>query len=160
MADTQYSQVSQNEFERYESGRKRHFRRCANELDKDFKCPFPPCSKIYGSEGSLNLHMKLKHNAGSKTDREKLAKTIVMKINSGMSWEKFEDINLPPGELEKAAQTLGIKLPNKESVLLEKLAGGKSGHDKGMSGDRKKKRNLKGCILYGDENKNVLNLIE
>jgi hypothetical protein len=27
----------------------------------------------YGSEGSLNLHMKLKHGGGNKTDREKLA---------------------------------------------------------------------------------------
>ena len=68
---------SQTEFERYASGRKKHFRRCANELEKDFKCPFGDCKKIYGSEGSLNLHMKLKHNAGSKTDREKLAKQVV-----------------------------------------------------------------------------------
>ena len=63
--------------ERYYSGRKKHFRRCANEIDKGFPCPYSDCGKIYGSEGSLNLHMKLKHNAGSKTDREKLAKSVV-----------------------------------------------------------------------------------
>ncbi len=38
-----------------------------------FKCPYQNCDKFYGSEVSLNLHMKLKHNGGNKTDREKLA---------------------------------------------------------------------------------------
>ncbi len=60
------------------SGRKKHFRRCANEIAKGFTCPYSECEKIYGSEGSLNLHMKLKHNAGSKTAREKLAKTLAI----------------------------------------------------------------------------------
>jgi hypothetical protein len=60
--------------ERYSSGRKKHLRRCANEIEKKFKCPYNNCDKFYGSEGSLNLHMKLKHNAGSKTEREKTAK--------------------------------------------------------------------------------------
>lgn len=49
-------------------------RRCANEIVKSFKCPYGGCEKVYGSEGSLNLHMKIKHNAGSKTEREKAAK--------------------------------------------------------------------------------------
>jgi hypothetical protein len=65
------------------NGRKKHFRRCANEIDKEFICPYKDCAKIYGSEGSLNLHMKLKHNAGSKTDREKLAKTLAISIKNG-----------------------------------------------------------------------------
>lgn len=28
---------------RYDSGRKRHFRRCANEIAKTFHCPYKPC---------------------------------------------------------------------------------------------------------------------
>jgi hypothetical protein len=62
------------------SGRKKHFRRCANEIEKKFNCPYDGCPKYYGSEGSLNLHMKLKHNAGSKTEREKLAKQLAWAI--------------------------------------------------------------------------------
>lgn len=69
--------------ERYQSGRKKHFRRCANEIKKSYICPYDDCEKFYGSEGSLNLHMKLKHNAGSKTDREKLAKSLVVALQSG-----------------------------------------------------------------------------
>lgn len=65
---------SSDYIERYQSGRKKHLRRCANEIEKSFPCPYDNCGKYYGSEGSLNLHMKLKHNAGSKTDREKAAK--------------------------------------------------------------------------------------
>ena len=29
--------------------------------------------KLYGSDVSLNLHIKIKHNGGNKTEREKLA---------------------------------------------------------------------------------------
>ncbi len=43
---------------------------------KFFKCPYSNCDKFYGSEVSLNLHMKLKHNGGNKTDRERLAVNI------------------------------------------------------------------------------------
>ena len=63
--------------ERYKNGRKKHIRRCANEIEKSFECPYKKCGRFYGSEGSLNLHMKKKHNAGSKTAREKIAKEIV-----------------------------------------------------------------------------------
>ena len=49
-------------------------RRCANEIRKSYVCPYEKCGKTYGSEGSLNLHLRLKHNAGSKTEREKAAK--------------------------------------------------------------------------------------
>ena len=67
-------QKSSDIVERYSSGRKKHLRRCANEIEKKYSCPYQGCDKFYGSEGSLNLHMKLKHNAGSKTEREKTAK--------------------------------------------------------------------------------------
>jgi hypothetical protein len=48
-------------------------RRCAVEIDRSFKCPYASCDKFYGSEGSLNLHIKIKHNGGNKTEREKIA---------------------------------------------------------------------------------------
>ena len=69
--------------DRYISGRKRHNRRCANEIEKSYQCPFDDCGKLYGSEGSLNLHLRLKHKAGSKTEREKTAKQIVMALKTG-----------------------------------------------------------------------------
>ena len=54
-------------------GRRKHMRRCAKEILKSFRCPYENCKKSYGSEGSLNLHIKIKHNGGNKTDRLKLA---------------------------------------------------------------------------------------
>jgi len=54
----------------------KHNRRTAKEINKDQVCPYARCDKKYGSEGSLNLHMKLKHAGGNKTDREKLAVSI------------------------------------------------------------------------------------
>lgn len=72
--------------ERYlHNGRKRHNRRCADELEKDFICPYEACNKLYGSEGSLNLHIKLKHNGGNKTDREKIAKSLVYANAKGLN---------------------------------------------------------------------------
>ena len=51
-------------------------RRLAAEIEKSYLCPYDKCNRIYGSDVSLNLHIKLKHNGGNKTDREKLAVSI------------------------------------------------------------------------------------
>lgn len=68
--------------------------------------------KLYGSEGSLNLHIKIKHNGGNKTDREKIAKSIVIaKVNGMTITEEFQmNLNLPPGSLQKAAQMLNVDI--------------------------------------------------
>lgn len=68
-------------------------------------CPYANCQKLYGSEGSLNLHIKIKHNGGNKTDREKIAKSIVIaKVNGIQLVDEIKmNLNLPPGCLEKAA---------------------------------------------------------
>lgn len=104
--------MTAEQVERYNSGRKKHFRRCANEISKSYTCPYPDCEKLYGSEGSLNLHMKLKHNAGSKTEREKLAKSLVWALQTGSDLQGAApvNINLPPGTIEKAAKSLGLKI--------------------------------------------------
>ena len=89
--------------ERYSSGRKKHNRRCANDIERKFKCPYLKCEKFYGSEGSLNLHIKIKHNGGNKTDREKIAKSIVFARAHGMNLPENLEVNLPPGSVQKAA---------------------------------------------------------
>lgn len=71
------SNLDKLQSERYQSGRKRHHRRKHDEIQRKFNCPYEKCEKVYGSEGSLNLHIKLKHNGGNKTDREKIAKSIL-----------------------------------------------------------------------------------
>ena len=98
--------------ERYLSGRKKHNRRCANEIQRQLPCPYAKCSKIYASEGSLNLHIKIKHNGGNKTDREKIAKSIVYAKANGIeiSHDLALQVNLPPGIIERAAETLGLQL--------------------------------------------------
>ena len=69
--------------------------------------------------------MKLKHNAGSKTDREKAAKQLVWAIQQGQDVpsQTLEGINLPPGTLDKAAQILGvdIKQGSSDQQILKKL---------------------------------------
>ena len=75
-------------------------------------CPYKNCGKFYGSDGSLNLHMKLKHNAGSKTEREKVAKQFVWALQSGQeSQGQVPRINLPPGIIEMTAKNLGYEVP-------------------------------------------------
>jgi hypothetical protein len=49
------------------------YRRNADEVEKKHSCPYPSCFKTYGTDVSLNLHIKLKHNGGNKSDREKAA---------------------------------------------------------------------------------------
>ena len=85
------------------------------------QCPYGECGKFYGSEGSLNLHIKIKHNGGNKTEREKLAVkpthllNIIQKqlvsayINGNISKElESVDLNLPPGTLTKAVKKAGL----------------------------------------------------
>ena len=42
-------------------------------LNFNQKCPYPNCGKRYATEVSMNLHIKLKHKGGNKTEREKYA---------------------------------------------------------------------------------------
>ncbi len=41
--------------------RKKRKRRLKSEVERNYKCPIPECQKSYGSENSLNQHIKLKH---------------------------------------------------------------------------------------------------
>lgn len=41
--------------------KKKRFRRTANQIERKHKCPVPPCTKCYGSDGSLLQHLRLKH---------------------------------------------------------------------------------------------------
>jgi hypothetical protein len=107
--------------ERYLSGRKKHNRRRADEIARQLKCPYAQCNKFYASEGSLNLHIKLKHNGGNKTDREKIAKSIVFAKANGIELNKDIGIhfNLPPGLIEKAASSIGVDLDDGSIENLE-----------------------------------------
>jgi len=42
--------------------KKKRNRRTATEIARHYKCPIEDCPKSYGSEGSLNQHIKLKHH--------------------------------------------------------------------------------------------------
>ena len=92
------------------NNRKKHNRRTAKEINRQYICPYKNCQKVYGSEGSLNLHIKIKHNGGNKTDREKLAKTIIMAHIKGHLCQVIDqiDLNLPPGTISKAAKKFGL----------------------------------------------------
>jgi len=95
----------------YPSGRKRHLRRCNNEIAKVHECPYFGCDKTYGSEGSLNLHMKIKHKAGSKTWREKFARDLILTIREtrGIAEDSMHKMQyLPPGLIQACAQEIGF----------------------------------------------------
>jgi len=42
-------------------------RRTAQEIPRSFKCTVPGCTKAYGSEGALKMHIKNKHPKGAPT---------------------------------------------------------------------------------------------
>ena len=67
----------------------------------------------------MNLHIKIKHNGGNKTDREKNAKTIVVLGRQGIRYDHIlSEINLPPGQVTEAAESLGFTL---EPKMLERF---------------------------------------
>lgn len=76
---------------------KKKIRRTSDMIEKTFTCPFDRCTRNYGSDVSLNLHMKLKHNSGTKTERENLAKEICLAEERGVRVKIT--LNFPPGYL-------------------------------------------------------------
>lgn len=69
----------------------------------------------------MNLHIKLKHNGGNKTDREKIAKSIVYAKATGLNLPTDQltaNLNLPPGIIYTVAEQAGVNLDKK---LLEKM---------------------------------------
>lgn len=90
--------------DRDERGRKIVKRKTMAELERDFACPYGACGKVYASEGSLNLHIKRKHNGGNKTDREKIAKSLLICQAKGISVPAELAVNLPPGIIKKVAE--------------------------------------------------------
>ena len=101
--DTEVKKFTAN---RREDGRKIVTRKTMAELKRDDCCPYPSCGKIYASEGSLNLHIKRKHNGGNKTDREKMAKYLLQCQIKGLPIIYPLKINLPPGIVEKVARQI------------------------------------------------------
>ena len=49
--------------------KRRTVRRIATQIQKDFNCFF--CAKTYGSEAAAIMHMRNKHNSGTKQDIER-----------------------------------------------------------------------------------------
>jgi len=114
------SQYSQSKGEERKENRKKHNRRCAKEIRKSELCPYPDCGKYYGSEGSLNLHMKLKHQGGNKTDREKLAKTMVLCFANNKPYPEIT-INLPPGSIIEEVRKMNMEMSPKTAQELEEV---------------------------------------
>lgn len=62
--------------QRRENARKKHIRRCARELKKEFPCLYN-CGKEYATDAARNMHMREKHNEVTKTERDRKARDII-----------------------------------------------------------------------------------
>ena len=60
--------------------RKKHVRRCAKELRKNYPCLYN-CGKEYATDAARNMHMREKHNEVTKTERDRKAREIVKQCN-------------------------------------------------------------------------------
>lgn len=81
-------------------------RRTSDLIDKKFICPFEKCGKDYGTDVSLNLHMKIKHNSGTKTQRENLAKSVCLAELMGELDKVDIYLTFPPGYLQHYREIL------------------------------------------------------
>ena len=61
MGDTEEKKKSKNVERDGEECKMKRARRTAEEIEKKYKCDVPYCERLYGSEGSLQQHIKLKH---------------------------------------------------------------------------------------------------
>lgn len=70
------------------------------------------------------MHIKIKHNGGSKTDREKLARILVQAYASNTITDEIidsVDLNLPPGVITKIAQKAGLLDKINEVQILDAI---------------------------------------
>jgi len=73
-------------------------RRTSSAIIRNYVCPYQNCRKRYGSDVSLNLHIKRKHNGGNKSERELFAKEYFEALKNGEELET--ELNLPPNFIE------------------------------------------------------------
>ncbi|KAM3139352.1 hypothetical protein pb186bvf_008572 [Paramecium bursaria] len=85
----------------YQAPQKKN-RRTADKVNRGFICPYL-CGKSYGSDISLNLHIRLKHNGGSKIQREELAQRMLLSLAKQEPMPEH-NLNLPPKFLEQFCQ--------------------------------------------------------
>lgn len=78
-------------------------RRCANQINKSLLCPYTDCFKNYGCDGSLNLHIKVKHQGGTKTDRDRYARQLALALENNQP-EPETNLKLFPGFKEYAIE--------------------------------------------------------
>jgi hypothetical protein len=66
--EAQHKRLSQSSHSNHENGsdRKKRSRRTAEEIARHYVCTLNNCNKSYGSEGSLNQHIKIKHGDYNK----------------------------------------------------------------------------------------------
>ena len=91
-------------------------------MESEIICPYRNCGKTYVSDTSLNLHIKVKHNGGNKGAREALALRILkahIKGDLSKIINSIAIINLPPGEIQKQADKLGLPDVKETSILQE-----------------------------------------
>lgn len=69
-----------------ETLRKKHVRRCAKELKKEFPCLYN-CGKSYATDAARNMHMRDKHNDVTKTERDRKAREIIRNFSLKNSQE-------------------------------------------------------------------------
>ena len=65
------------------------------------------------------MHIKIKHNGGNKTEREKLAKSLVYAKANGLQISDNLDVNLAPGSIMRAAEEVGVKIEKEMLMKLE-----------------------------------------
>jgi hypothetical protein len=98
-------------------------RRTNIEMEKEFECPYEKCEKIYGSDGALNLHVKVKHHGGTKTQRDAIAKKVLAMYQGKIVESDFcvLNLNLPPGALLNAAKQLGLSESINEEAIIDEI---------------------------------------
>lgn len=106
--------------------KKRRHRRPAKEIDRHFNCPILKCDKSYGSEGSLNQHIKQKHRkywnkhcCGKSVKDGTVQEGSV--VDSGAKGDHFDDELL--GKDNIGVPLLGF---NMNSSMTSSVKGGKN----------------------------------
>lgn len=89
-----------NQNSKRETLRKKHIRRCARDLKKEFPCLYN-CGKVYATDAARNMHMREKHNDVTKTERDRKAREIIR--NFGL--KNGQDIIQKLSQLTQAQQT-------------------------------------------------------
>lgn len=106
-------------FDILDTGKQKRYRRTAKEIQRKYKCGIDNCQKAYGTEGSLNQHLKLKHPS-EYVKKMEVKQMMELNMGPGMGFGSFSNLFRSEDNMEEP-ESLSDSASYDQSISYENL---------------------------------------